>query len=131
MVCLQSIRASCRCGCCCKSPSSPWEWETGHPFQAERKCQGEGLLGCSGRQDGWVGPLHEQASQAVAEDIRHPQEQVQVAQRDGRKEAQLRGIFSQPAPRPLLAEMGSWPAMATSLFVPGEHMEKHVVLQDV
>lgn len=81
MVCLQPIMASCRCGCCFKSPSSPWDWETSHPFQAERKCQGEGLLGCSGRQDGWVGPLHEQASQAATEDIRHSKEPSEMAGR--------------------------------------------------
>lgn len=32
-----------------------------------------GPLGCRGRQDGEAGPLYEQASQAAAEDIRHPQ----------------------------------------------------------
>lgn len=44
-----------------------------------RKCQGEGPLGYRGRQDGRAGPLHEQASQAAAEDIRYPQERVQGA----------------------------------------------------
>lgn len=38
-----------------------------------RKCQGEGPLGCRDRQDGWAGPLHEQASRAAVSRARgHP-----------------------------------------------------------
>ena len=83
-----------------------------------RKCQVEGPLGCRDRQDGWAGPLHEQVSQAAAEDIRYPQEQVQGAWRAGRKEARLRGIFCQPAPKYLRSGVGTWPITGHQPFRP-------------
>lgn len=40
------------------------------------------------------------------------------------------GCFQPACPRHLLAGVGTWPERAASLFVPGEHTEKLVVLQE-
>lgn len=71
-----------------------------------RKCQGEGRLGCRGRQDGRAGPLHEQASQAAAEDIRYPQEQVQGALR-WQEGSLTEGRFQPTCPQALTGRGGN------------------------